>query len=374
MAQKPVVSPESVAASRDPVVREVFGVASTYAGMSAAHKAAIDTTLNDAFMEVVNRGKWFADIDPASADMPAEWNELFRQMAVAKLKRQFRSASDYGIHWRLYVEPLQERIADAYASSWRSTKTLASDDVSAVAMRAHVMHVLVRQRHPVFAAPEEIDRTIREEFRRLWSARWWRFRKRMLKVTINTVGDMVSASGLAISAIASTKFSLDGDSAAGSCRSDVTWLDATRAAEAASAYDGTTGRPRYFYETFRDGKPAITFLPLPDQSYEAHVAVYIDAPSFTPSGVPGDVDGLRMLPPDMRGHLRDRVIAHLVSANGKEDNDAARLTRKVETDFAMYCGQWDDGGPSLSAAAPHHMARTLAMLPSARGGVIGPIG
>ena len=373
MTQIPVLTAETTTSVRDPVVREVFGITNTYANLSAAHKATVDQEINASFIDVVSRGKWFAEINPTATDLPTEWNELFRQMTVARLKRHFRSTADYAAHWRIFVEPLQDRIADHYTAAWMATTPQATDIVTAVTLRQQVIAVIIRQRHPVFMPVAEIDRVIREEFVRLWMARYWKFRRKMLKVSLQaSTGNITTSSTYSIACIASRKFRIIGSS--DSASSDVTWLDSNRAIEAAAAYDGQTGRPLYFYTTWNDGREAITFIPLPDQAYTAYVMVYIGAPPFTPTGMQGDIDGLRMLPPELRGHLRDRAISHIIGYAGREDNDATRLMNKVERDYVLHCGQWDDGGPSEDPV-PLSQRGVLNQLMSYGGGnVLRPIG
>lgn len=373
MPQLPILTAETTTTARDPVVQEVFGPTLTYSSISSGQKAIVDREIGAAFYDVIGRSKWFSEVNPTVSDLPVEWNELLRQMAAARCKRVFRSVQDYALHWKAFVEPLQDRIADHYTASWMSPGSLASDIVTAASLRSAVISIIVRQRHPVFVPVNEIDRQIREEFVRLWNCKWWRFRKRMLKLTLTTSGTVVSAEGFLISALASKSFVLQGTSEM--ARTTVRWLDSTRAAEAASDYDGETGTPRFFYSTMNDGRMAIALLPTPDANYTAHAMVYIGAPSFTVGGSSGEIDGLRMLPTEFRGHLRDRVVANIISAAGREDNDAARLIRKVEMDFGMLAGQFDDGGPGESEAAPLHTGRIYSQLGSWDGSsVLGPIG
>lgn len=352
MAQKPVLTAETIAAARPRVVREVFGNTVVYSDLSSSQQSSVDATMNDAFMDVTNRAKWYAEIDPSTNDLPTEFNELFSAMAVAKLKREFRSPQEFHAHWTAYVDPLFERIERQYASAWLSNNPLASDEVNIRSLRRSVLSVLVRQRTPVFIQPTDVDLVCREEFVRLWHCRWWQFRKRgPQKVTIKEDGSIVSANADIVSALASRYFVVQGavDAAtANRIHSTVVWLDATRAAEQASRLEGVTGRPRYFYDTLVAGVRSVLVLPTPDQDYTAWVVFYIDAPQFTTGGS-GTGDGLRQLPIPMRSHLRDRVVAKLLSDAGMEDTDASRKIASVARDFELLAQQYDDGGPSQQA-------------------------
>jgi len=373
MPQLPVLTAETTTTARDPVAQEAFGPSVAYSSLTTQQKSIVDREIGAAFYDVISRARWFAEINPSASDLPVEWNELLRQMAAARCKRVFRSVSDYALHWRMYVEPLQDRIADHYTASWMSSGTLASDIQTAASMRSHVISIIIRQRHPVFLPVNEIDRQVREEFVRLWNCKWWRFRRRMMKLTLTTSGSVVSAEGYQISAFASREIVVQGT--VSEARSRITWLDSTRAAEAASRFDGETGKPRYFYSTMSDGRMSIALLPIPDEDYTAFAMVYIGAPTFTLGGSGGEIDGMRMLPVKLRGHLRDRIVANIVSSAGREDNDAARLIRKAANDFELLAGQFDDGGPAEASAFPHHVGRTISQLGSWNGGnILSPLG
>lgn len=372
MAQRPVLTAATQTATRPRVVREVFGSSVAYTDLSTDQQASVDAAMNDAFMDVTNRAKWYAEIDPSTLDLPTEWNELFAAMAVAKLKREFRSPQDFHAHWTAYCDPLFERIERQYAANWLSSNPLASDDVTIRSLRRAVLAVLVRQRTPVFIPPVDVDTVSREEFVRLWHCRWWQFRKRgPQKVTIKTDGSIVSANSDTVSALASRYFVLQGavaDDASNRLHSTVQWLDATRAAEIASRLEGTTGRPRYFYDTLVSGVRSVLVLPTPDQDYSAWVVFYIDAPAFTTGGS-GSGDGFRQLPIPLRSHLRDRVVAKLLSDAGMEDTDASRKIASVARDFELLAQQYDDGGPSQQSV-PHIARGWTEGMSSFRGGNI----
>jgi len=376
VAQQPVLTPETTATARPFVVRELFGVGTTYADLSTGQKEVVDKALDDAFMDVVNRAQWYALVNPAATDLPTQWNELFRATAVAKLKRSLRSPQDYHAHWTVYVEPLMERIEAHYTAAWVGADPLVSDAVTAVSVRQSVIARLVRQRTPVFMPVADIDREIRDEFVRLWSGRWWNFRKRLLKLTLNTDGSIVMATGDTVTSLASRHFVIGGEvgeTSSQSARHLVVWVDATRAAELASAYEGRTGRPRWFYDTFVNGLNHIQLIPTPDVAYTAHAVVYIGPPQLAAGSLAAD--GLRQLPPPLRGHLRDRVVANIMSLAGREDTDAARMLAKVERDYGQYAGQFDDGGPSQSMATPHTTMRYPNSLMSSSGsGTLSPLG
>ena len=365
--QRPILTPETVTSARDPVVREVFGVTATFSTLSTAQQTVVTQEINSAFMEVVARGKWFANIDPTTTDLPTDWNELLRQIAVAKLKRQFRSPADYALHWKAYVEPLQDRIADHYTVSWATAIPLASDLADYRSVRLAAAAVLIRQRHPVFWPLADIDRVVHDEFVRLWYSKWWNFRRRPSKLTLKTDGTIVSAGDLPFAGLASKYFVVEGSGG----RSRCTWVDSTRAAQIACAYDGETGKPLYFTDSFSGGRPTIALYPIPDEEYTAFAVIYAGARDPSPA----KVDGIRDLPPPFRTHLRDRVIATILSQAGREDTDAGRWVQRVEHDFNLHCGQYDDGGPAHSTAGPHHIGRTLGALVSYDGtGNLSPLG
>lgn len=355
--QKPVLTPETTTTARDPVVREVFGINATYASLSSPQQAVVSQEIDSAFMEVVARGKWFSEIDPSSVDLPTEWNELLRAMAVAKLRRHFRSPQDYHAYWTVNVQPLQERIADHYSSSWNVALPLAGEHVNVQTMRMSVVAVLIRQRNPVFWPLKEVDRIIRDEFVRLWYSRFWNFRRLPAKLTFKTDGTIVSAATLPFAGLASRYFVVEGSDGS---RSRCTWVDSTRAAEIACAMDGTTGKPTYFADSWSGGSPTIALYPIPDQEYTAYATIYGGARDFTSS----TTDGIRDLPPPFRVHLRDRCIATILSQSGREDVDSARWMKRVDDDFARLLPAADDMGPAHSSASPHHVGGVVGGLMS----------
>lgn len=349
--QKPVLTAETVTSIQPRVVAEVFGNSVVYGDLSTTQKASVDAQIAFAFTDVTNRAKWYAEIDPATQDLPTEWNELFHAIAVAKLKREFRSPNDFHAHWTVYVDPLFEAIERQYAAAWQSTTPLSSDEVTISTLRRSVLAVLVRQRTPVFIQPRDVDVAARDEFVTLWSARWWRFRRRgPQKVTFKTDGSIVSANSDVVSSLCSRYFVIRAtdDQSANAWTTPVRWVDATRAAEIAAQFDGATGRPRYFYDTMVGGQQQVLLMPTPDQDYSAWVVFYIAPPTFTSGS--GSDDGLRQLPPQFRVLLRDRIVARLLSDAGTEDTDAARKMAKVSRDFELLAPQYDSGGPSEQAS------------------------
>lgn len=352
MAQKPVVAAATIENTRDDVARELFG--SPYADISGDVQNTFDGLGTDAFMRVTEIGKWYAYVDPSSADLPDEWNELFKVTWIALGIRSFRSGQDYHTYNAAVVLPLERQIADRFTDDWLGGTFLQTDDtLTPAGLRKRVILELIKQRTPLYPPILSLDYQIRQEFVELWNARHWEFKKRPVEMTIEADGDIAIGEGYTFDGFASQQMTIRLSS--GGTR-ELKWIDATKFARGMAYYDGNTGRPKYFYDFDKNGQRAIQLLPAPDQAYTAFAIIYIGAPDF---GTLTSEDGLKELPPEFRAHLVDTVVARMMSKYGREDNDAQRRMREVTERREMLSAKWDDRGASRhSAKGNHHMQFT----------------
>lgn len=357
MAQQPSLTAASLTNQRDDVAAEVFGVTG-YSSLSGIKQTELTAEGNAAFYEITQWARWYTEISPDATDLGSEWNEAFRQVWVAKAKRRFRSVQDYYVHWQSYVAPLLQRIADHYTADWNTATTQADDSISVQAIARSVIAICVRQRTPIFPIILQLHTIIREEFVKLWNMRKWEFRKRNVTVTINADGTMTVPSSYIFDGMASKFFVIRESSGA---RSKVHWIDASREADKAAKYSGTTGKPLFFYDIDEGTTKSITFLPAPDAAYTAHAVIYIGAPSF---GNAIANTGLHNLPQDFRPFLRSMVLAKCLSLWGREDVDAARAISLVKRELDELAAEFDDKGASRSTARPRIQSQWLNALAS----------
>jgi hypothetical protein len=370
MAQQPSVSAATQTNYRDAVAREVFGTAASYSTLTSTQQTDFDKLGDEAFFEVTSWAKWYAYIDPAATDLNGEFNEIFRLVWIQKSIRRFKSPPDSHAFFAAAVKPRLDRIADTYTADWMSGSLLATDNFTVEAIRKSAIAILVRQRTPVFPPMHELDRVIREEYVKLWNERQWAFRREVHKLTIATTGDVTIADAdVAFDGLASKHiFITDANNA----RHPVKWMDATNVARLAARYDGTTGRPRYYYIQRATNPPQIVWLPAPDQAYSAYATVLVAAPTF--AGTLSTI-ALGKLPPEFRANLRDMVVAKLAHQWGREDVDAARLMRFAISARDSLAASWASQGNVGSEAMPHHSSRFATDLASWNGsGVVGQLG
>jgi hypothetical protein len=349
------------------VAREVFGVGTGYLDLSGNTQADFISVGEEAFRDVTAIAKWYAEATgthytPADDDLNTDWNELFRVTWIAKCHRRWRSGQDFHAYMGAVVLPVEERVREHYTGSWDTADVTADDSITPVTMRRSAMMVLVRQRTPVYAPIPEIDRTMREEFQKLWNYRRWEYRKRLVEVTLTTDGDVLVDGGWIYDGMASKWFTVEGASGG---RKKCKWTDATRIADIATYYDGETGRPEWFYDEDHGATKKIHLFPLPDESYTARVVINIGTPEFG-----GEPDGLSLLPPEFRGHLRDSVVSKLMGKWGREDVDAERMRKQVVKEREELAQKWDDKGSSRSMAVGHHHMRMPQDLASYSGRMI----
>ena len=230
-----------------------------------------------------------------------------------------------------------------------------------------VIGILIRQRTPVIPPFMEGQRTVRDEFVKLWEGRRWAFRLRMKKMTITTDGELLNPAGDTdkFDGLASKNIVL---LTSNNQRYRLDWVDATRAASISAFYDGKTGRPRFFFDEDRGTIQGIHFWPKPDKTYDAFAGIIIGPPPFLTSA--NVKDAFAQLPVPFRAHLRDKIIARLLSDFGREDVDAARALRNVEREERALARAWDYKGSSRYNARGHHHLAYLNDTMSYRGNFI----
>lgn len=366
MAQRPfplptgVDLPSSAAAQdiRDSACREVFGDA--YDALSATFKADANDEFLNAFFDVTNLAKWWLLTDPSYVnpdppeldELPPEFNEVFKLVIVSKLLRRFRGGPEGHIYWTQNVVPAIQRVGENIAPQFNISTTL-DDSISINSLRRSIISILVRQRTPVIPPFDASDRTIREEFVKLWEARKWSFRVRPMKLNLAISGDLTPASGptYKFRGIASKYFMLR---TSNNVRHKIQWSDSTRFAEQKAAYDGTTGTPRFFFDWAEGDTERIEWAPMPDQAYVLFANIFIGPPNFTNANDSTIDNGLSSLPVPFRANLRDMVIGKLMSLWGREDTDAARVLATAEKERISLAPMWADRGASRHTARGHH--------------------
>lgn len=342
------------------VARETWGgTITSVSDLSAEIRTDLIYEGRAAAMEVTNRGKWFADVDPdfdIGVPLPTEWNDLFRAIWVQKAKRRWISSQAAHAHKTQYVVPLQKSIADWYTANWDPAGDGAAgvDATSPLKVRRKVIARLIRQRSPVMPPIQEIDEMVRDEFVRLWAHRQWEFKKLAVRLDFDDEGNVTVAEDPlgftpVFDGMAAQDMTYDGGSP--KCK----WVDATRISERLARYNGKTGQPRWFYDQDQvapNGAKRIALVPAADKAYTVFTVIFIAAPGF------GDVTstiGISLLPQEFRGHLVNAVTARLLSDAGYEDNDAERMIRRVTKEREEYAIAWDDKGASRSTARGPHM-------------------
>jgi hypothetical protein len=361
---------------QDILAREVFGV-NTYSQLSTDTRQSLSQLADDAAFDIVNIGKWFMLTDPdftnqITSDLQAEFNELWRLMWTERAYRTFRSPQLAAQYHRDTVEPLYRRVVDNLdteflipaSSNW-------ADAISLETMMRSIIGILVSQRTPVIPGVSEAMRTIREEYVKLWEERRWSFKVRHTTLQIATTGAVNfgddGTTDFGFDGFASKYIWIISNSRPYKCQ----WLDSTRFAQAKAEYDQlatSTGRPRYFYTEDWGSDPLIHWAPDPDQAYTGYANILLRAPAFSGDHSDnGTGNGLNSLPPPFRGHLRDRVVARLLSKWGREDTDAKRLFVQVRSDAIELTDNWSERGAEASAVAPPAGNKMVRQLRSYRG-------
>ena len=386
--QRPTTSAFTViagarAASENVLAREVFGVDS-FNDLTTDVRSKLRLLADDAAFEITNLSKWYMLWDPSwggpvTDGLPPEFNELFRLMWTERAFRVFRSAEEGTSYAKEVVAPGFRRVADAVGTISSFGNLSEFDDATSIdlIMRS-AFSVTVRQRDPVVPPFEEGYRTIRAEFVKLWEERRWSFRIRHVSLSIAADGSVSFTEGdiNQFDGFASKNIWLSDNRGSFS----VAWLDSERFVQARAALTASSNpkaRPRWFYVEDHGDTTVINWAPEPDKVYAGVANIIIKAPPFAadPNST-ASTNGLNSLPPPFRHHLRDRVLARLLSKWGREDTDAARWLKTVKDDRDELADNWVERGAEASNARPKTFADRLGELASSRGnrGLIGDLG
>jgi hypothetical protein len=372
-----ILEPNVAASIRDSVARELFGV--TYSELSADFQADLGTLELDAANEVTRLAQWYMLTDPSWAntetnpadpeaytEFPQVFNELFRVAWLARAYRRFRSPEVGAIFRTQHVLPIYQQLSSTFDPNFATASLLAGDEVTYNSLCRSVISRLIRQRTPVIPPFHEAQRTIRDEYVKLWKSKRWTWRIRFKQVTLTTAGEIEFPLGDndRFDGFASKHINIRSSTGQ---RYKVRWLDSTRFVEAAAYFyddDGVlqTGMPEYFYDEDHGDSQVLKFLPAPDQAYTGYANVIIGPPLV--SDDTNDASNLAALPYAFRAHLRDRIFATLLSEWGKEDVDATRAIRNVEKDYSSLTSAWEDRGAQTYSARGHAAQRWVQRLQS----------
>jgi hypothetical protein len=316
--------------------------------------------------------KWYVeDVGDSYVGQSASddaWVELVELETIERLIRQFRSVQDADTFRKTAIASLLSQIVStiAHDDDW-STTASGTSVTSAVSLRKSIIGILVRQSTPVFPSIDVLDKAVVEEHIILFDSRKWRFRRKPVKMTLNTSGDLSANTTMGEFDGFASKIIYLKDSS--NNVTEVHWKDSTRWAELMAHYDGeSTGRPRYFYLLPRGSSMGISWFPEPDAEYTCYAVMYIrcDATYDTDAGI-GD------LPASFRIHLRDRVVARMLMLFGA-DADAKMWAAKVEKDYQSLLAEFDDTGSNEWNAAYFKPARFQKEFRSFNGRFLGGMG
>lgn len=368
-------------AHRDILAREVFGV-DGWSNLASETQQTLSQLCDDAAYEIVNLAKWFHITDSSfdeisgsfADDLSEEFNELHRLMWTERAYRVFRSPQLAAEYNKATVMPAFYRAVDSFDPNFYFVSAGAwGDNISLDTMLRTVIGTLVRQRTPVIPPVEEGLRTIREEFVKLWESNRWPFRVRHTTLNIDGTDGSVTFGteeegfegfdGFASKHI----YILDSSGIVHKCE----WLDSTRFSIAKAQCDASTntstGRPVYFFTEDRGSVQAIHWAPDPDDDYTAYANIIIKPPTFTSLTSNSSLNGLNSMPAAFRAHLRDTVIAKLLSKWGREDTDAKRLLAQIQMDSIQLADDWAERGAEAASVVPGAGFRMVNDLRSHRG-------
>jgi hypothetical protein len=369
------LSEAAIATLQNSVAREIFGV--LYSELSTDFKADLTALEHDAFHEVTQLIQWYlltdtswtGDAASPGVDLPIAFNELFRVAWLARAYRRFRSPETGATFRQQHVVPIYQQLSTFFDPNFATATIIPTDTVTYNSVARTAIARLIRQRTPVVPPFHEAQRTIRNEFIKLWKAKRWTWRVRFKQITITSEGAIEFPEGDTDNFDGFASKHIHIRNSAG-LRSKVYWLDSERFANAAANYfdnagDLTTGLPEYFYDESLGDQPVITCLPKPDQAYFGYANVVIGPPNLS-SDSTNDFD-LEALPFAFQAHLQDRIFAILLSQWGKEDVDASRALRNVEKDYLSLTTAWEDKGAHRYSARGHHQQRLVQKLASYTG-------
>lgn len=276
-------------------------------------------------------GQWFAEAGATSA--PAAWQHYLIAASVAGLYQSQRPerASDA---YKIAQMALEEAI-DTYTNDDLNSASEFDNALSFKAIRWYVLVNCVKRRPRLFPPTQKIDSATRWAFNNFWNRTQWPFRKRSVRLQIDTSGNTVITQGFttteaatfSVESLATRELYYSDSGSRGSitCK----WADADRMAELRAYYGTETGRPQYFrFEG--TGKVVLTtsttstdwtseatsstlsfqFAPTPDAVYSTRTAVYIATPSLPTSATSTTV--FSSLPNEFQPVLRDLVLGKII--------------------------------------------------------------
>tara|TARA_R100001594_G_scaffold38566_3_gene69893 strand:- start:13 stop:1098 length:1086 start_codon:yes stop_codon:yes gene_type:complete len=311
-------------------------------------------------------GDSFTDSDGSADD--DSWVELVELEVVERLIRQFRSVQDADTFRKTAITSLLSQIVSTivHEDDWTNSSS-GSAATDAASLRKSIIGILIRQPTPVFPSLDVLDKAVVEEHITLWDSRKWRFRRKPVKMTLGTTGDVSANTSMGSFDGFASKIIYLKDSS--NNVTEVHWKDSTRWAELMAHYDGEdSGKPRYFYLQPGGSSMSISWFPEPDAEYTLYAVMYTRCDSLT------DTDaGIADLPTSFRMHLRDRVVARMLMLFGA-DADAKMWAAKVEKDYQSLLAEFDDTGSNEWNASYFKPARFQKEFRSFNGRFLGGMG
>jgi len=340
--------------NRDRISILVYGQA--YSSLSATQKLLVDNNnssavptstpsgmAGDAFRLLGNMAQYLNQ--SGTTTIPDEWETWFVSETQVMLEQNARPERVDLV--RKIRDQIREDALDAFT---RKAVTYAegSDSeayyLSVTNIRRFVINQCVRGKPRVFPAVEDIDAAMYRALNSIWNRKYWRFRRRLVTMTISTSETVTYdlPSGEVFDSSATRQWYYDDTNTNGNIA--LNYVDADEMARFRANTSIDDARPRFYRVEERGASKTYYFHPVPDQQYTVKGEVFIKGPALVSSGAADVSTYLSRIPQEMAPVIKKAALAELLKNYGQERFQS--LESDVEDEINRLAPLYEDSGLS----------------------------
>lgn len=313
-----------------------------YSALTTPQKIAIDNqwssgtpggAAGDALLVLGQVANAFTVSDSTSANIPASWSRWFITEAAMQAAPAFPTAQITDIR-RNNALARRDALLSYSRSDFDST---ADGDIGALtiqSIRAYVITHALRMSPSVYLDVGMVDDAIETAVAEIWKEADWKFKRKLVTLTIATDGTVTASGSVAVDKIVGDR--IDYDSSFGGFAISVdysTILDY-------KAETPTAGKPLYFHLLRSGDDLSWIFERGIDQAYTAKAMVTQQTPTMSSQATMNTALG--SFPSDFAGVVKDRVLMVVMERIGRRD--VAGLRDKTDSKIHGLLSRYDATG------------------------------
>lgn len=312
-----------------------------YSELTTAQKVAIDNdwssgtpggAAGDALLTLGQVANSFTVSDSTSTNIPDSWSRWFVTEVAMQAAPAFPTAEATDIR-RNNALARRDALLSYSRADFDST---ADGDIGALtiqSLRANTVIHALRMSPAVYLDTAMVDDAIETAVTEIWNEADWKFKRRLVTLTIATDGTVTASDSVLVDKIIDDRIQYDAPEGGFAISVDYETIVDYKAA------DTTDSKPLYFH-LLRDGDNlSWIFERTPDKEYTAKAMVTMQTPSMSSQATMNTALG--SFPTDFHGVVKDRVLATVMERLGRPQT---QLSAKTDSKLHGLLARYDQTG------------------------------